>query len=137
MSDAENKSSNADYSWDQFDSEAYFQHYYGEPHPDDDLVIQLAVKAFKKAAADGDSAYDLVDVGTGPNLIPFFAALPVAKHLTAWNMPRAMSIGSTRNSPPTYCARNGSISGRLRARPMPRNSRRRKTHCRRCGRKPR
>ena len=52
MSDAENKSSNADYSWDQFDSEAYFQHYYGEPHPDDDLVIQLAVKAFKKAAAD-------------------------------------------------------------------------------------
>jgi hypothetical protein len=84
MSDAENKSSNADYSWDQFDSEAYFQHYYGEPHPDDDLVIQLAVKAFKKAAANGDSAYDLVDVGTGPNLIPFFAALPVARHLTAW-----------------------------------------------------
>ncbi len=84
MSQAKEPSGNADYVWDQFDSEAYFQHYYGDPHPDDDLVIQLAVKAFKKAAAAGDKPYDLVDVGTGPNLIPFFSALPVSAKLTAW-----------------------------------------------------
>ncbi len=33
-------SGNAEYDWGQFDSEAYFQHCYGEPPPDDDLVIR-------------------------------------------------------------------------------------------------
>jgi hypothetical protein len=37
-------SGNADYQWANFDSEAYFQHYYGEPHPDDDCVIRLPSK---------------------------------------------------------------------------------------------
>jgi len=74
---------NADYEWGRFDSEAYFQHYYGEPHPDDDLVIQLAIEAMKRAAPPGQ-ALDIVDVGTGPNLIPFFCALPRARSLTAW-----------------------------------------------------
>ena len=36
---------NADYQWGQFDPEAYFQHYYGEPHPDDERVIRCAVAA--------------------------------------------------------------------------------------------
>ena len=62
---------NADFQWAKFDSEAYFQHYYGEPHPDDDLVIRVAVDALKRAVPK-DAALDLVDVGTGPNLIPFF-----------------------------------------------------------------
>lgn len=74
---------NADFQWAKFDSEAYFQHYYGEPHPDDDLVIRVAVETLKGAApVDGD--LDVVDVGTGPNLIPFFCALPRARRLTAW-----------------------------------------------------
>jgi hypothetical protein len=34
---------NGDYAWAKFDSEAYFQHYYGDPHPDDDRVIACAV----------------------------------------------------------------------------------------------
>jgi SAM-dependent methyltransferase len=75
--------SNADYQWDKFDSEAYFQHYYGEPHPDDELVIRSAVEALKQALPAGPDL-DMVDVGTGPNLIPFFCALPRAKSLTAW-----------------------------------------------------
>jgi hypothetical protein len=75
---------NADYSWDKFDSEAYFQHYYGDPHPDDDLVIRVAVEALKSARPAGAGALDVVDVGTGPNLIPFFCALPRAGQLTAW-----------------------------------------------------
>lgn len=74
---------NADYHWGQFDSEAYFQHYYGEPHPDDDLVIRHAVTAMK-LAPPLNAELEIVDVGTGPNLIPFFCALPRARRLTAW-----------------------------------------------------
>ena len=80
---AEKQSGNADYSWAKFDSEAYFQHYYGDPHPDDDRVIQCAVAALKRAAPLGGDL-DIVDIGTGPNLIPFFCALPRARSLTAW-----------------------------------------------------
>jgi hypothetical protein len=75
---------NADYAWSEFDSEAYFQHYYGEPHPDDDLVIRAAVHALKGALPAGGDALDVVDVGTGPNLIPLFCALPRARRITAW-----------------------------------------------------
>ena len=76
-------SGNANYRWSQFDSEAYFQHYYGEPHPDDDLVINCAVEAMK-CASPIDAELEVVDVGTGPNLIPLFCALPRARKLTAW-----------------------------------------------------
>ena len=76
-------SGNADYRWAEFDSEAYFQHYYGEPHPDDDLLIRHAVEAMKLAPPLG-AELDIVDVGTGPNLIPFFCALARARQLTAW-----------------------------------------------------
>lgn len=74
---------NAEYQWSEFDSEAYFQHYYGEPHADDELVIQVAVEALKAAPPQG-SGLEVVDVGTGPNLIPLFCALPRARRLTAW-----------------------------------------------------
>ena len=74
---------NADYQWARFDSEAYFQHYYGEPHPDDDRVIRCAVEAMKRAPPVG-AELDVVDVGTGPNLIPLFCALPRARSLTVW-----------------------------------------------------
>ena len=76
-------SRNADYQWAQFDSEAYFQHYYGQPHSDDDLVIRCAIEAMKRASPIG-ADLDMVDVGTGPNLIPFFCMLPRARQLTAW-----------------------------------------------------
>jgi hypothetical protein len=74
---------NADYQWAKFDSEAYFQQYYGEPHRDDDLIARLAAEALRRADPAGN-ALDVVDVGTGPNLIPFFSAYPRARRLTAW-----------------------------------------------------
>lgn len=74
---------NADYRWAEFDAEAYFQHYYGESHPDDDQVVRCAVAALKRALPPGNTL-DFVDVGTGPNLIPLFCALPRAARLTAW-----------------------------------------------------
>ena len=80
---APSRSGNADYQWARFDSEAYFQHYYGEPHPDDDRVIRCAVEAMKHAPPVG-ADLDVVDVGTGPNLIPLFCAMPRARSLTVW-----------------------------------------------------
>jgi hypothetical protein len=74
---------NADFRWAEFDSEAYFQHYYGESHPDDDAVVRSAVAAMKLALPAGNDL-NVVDVGTGPNLIPLFCALPRAAKLTAW-----------------------------------------------------
>jgi hypothetical protein len=74
---------NADYRWAEFDAEAYFQHYYSESHPDDDQVVRCAVTALKRALPAG-SDLDVVDVGTGPNLIPLFCALPRAARLTVW-----------------------------------------------------
>lgn len=77
------RSSNADYQWSQFDSEAYFQHYYGEPHADDDHVIRCAVAAMKEIPPS-PTGLNIIDVGTGPNLIPLMCAMPRARTLTAW-----------------------------------------------------
>lgn len=75
--------SNAAFPWAAFDSEAYFQHYYGTPHRDDERVIASAVRAFAALQSPADGL-DCLDVGTGPNLIPLLAALPRARRLTAW-----------------------------------------------------
>lgn len=69
-------------AWSQFDSEAYFTHYYEDPHPDDDLVVRMTCEAIKRIPAG--APLDAIDVGTGPNLYPMFCALPRAASLTAW-----------------------------------------------------
>ena len=74
---------NGDYPWSTFDPEAYFQHYYGDPHADDDEIAVRVAEEIKRVAFAGNTL-DIVDVGTGPNLIPFLAALPRAGTLTAW-----------------------------------------------------
>ncbi len=74
---------NAEYPWGQFDPEVYFQQYYGEPHPDDDRVVRIAANALKRASPGGNGL-SVLDVGTGPSLIPFLCALPRARRLTAW-----------------------------------------------------
>lgn len=79
MSDGPN--ANSDFAWAKFDPEAYVEHYYADPHPDDDEVVRLTCRAL---AAAGRSDLEAIDVGTGPNLFPLFAALPVSKRLTVW-----------------------------------------------------
>lgn len=74
---------NADFSWSNFDPEAYFHHYYGDPHPDDDRVTEAATQALAKCIPL-ERDLDIIDVGTGPNLIPFLAGYPRARTLTAW-----------------------------------------------------
>lgn len=82
MSDTD-PAANKNFSWSQFDSEAYFQHYYGEPHPDDTMLIERTCAAFK-ALAPASGMLQTVDVGTGPSLIPLMCAVPAASEMTAW-----------------------------------------------------
>lgn len=74
---------NDSFSWSHFDPEAYFQHYYGEPHVDDERVVRHACAALAAAEPVG-SGLETIDVGTGPNLFPLFCALPRAASITAW-----------------------------------------------------
>ncbi|HRP11814.1 MAG TPA: hypothetical protein PLK37_12330 [Terricaulis sp.] len=78
---------NEDFAWSRFDPEAYVAHYYAEPHPDDDRVVRLTAEAL--AACAGAGEIETLDVGTGPNLFPLFAALPVARRVTAWEYSEA------------------------------------------------
>jgi len=64
------------------DPEIYFAHYYEDPHPDDDVVLRIACEAIRESRPAGPLA--CLDVGTGANLYPLFAALPRAASLTAW-----------------------------------------------------
>lgn len=75
-------SGNDAFPWARFNPDAYVEHYYGDPHPDDDRVVRLTCAALA-AGAKGRPALDVIDVGTGPNLFPWFAALPYARTLTA------------------------------------------------------
>lgn len=70
---------NDDFAWSKFDPDAYVAHYYADPHPDDDEVVRMTCAALASAERDD---LETIDVGTGPNLFPLFAALPVAKRLT-------------------------------------------------------
>ncbi len=91
-----------DAPWQDFDPEAYFRHYYGEPHPDDDTLTFLAAKALRNAQTVPGRDLDIIDVGTGPSLIPLLAALPVATRLTAWEfaVPNLQWLHNEITSPP-------------------------------------
>jgi len=78
---------NEDFAWSRFDPEAYVAHYYADPHPDDDRVVRLTAEAL--AVCAGAREIETLDVGTGPNLFPLLAALPVAKRVTAWEYSEA------------------------------------------------
>ncbi len=77
---------NEDFVWANFDPDAYVAHYYSDPHPDDDEVVRLTCAAL---AAAGRDDLETIDVGTGPNLFPLFAALPVARRLTVCEYARS------------------------------------------------
>lgn len=74
---------NEDFGWSNFDPQSYVDHYYADPHPDDDEVVRRTCAALMSGAA-GRTDLEVLDVGTGPNLFPLLAALPVARTITAW-----------------------------------------------------
>ena len=68
----------------QFDPEAYFQHYYGEPHPDDERVIRLRGSGHESRRRRSTRSWmssmsALVQVS-----FHSCARLPRARRLTAW-----------------------------------------------------
>jgi len=75
------RGANNEFGWSKFDPDSYIEHYYADPHPDDDEVVRRTCQAL---IASGRTNLDVIDVGTGPNLFPLLAALPVARTLTAW-----------------------------------------------------
>ena len=83
MSETGEPAGNDSFAWSHFDPEAYFQHYYGDPHADEEGVIRHACAVLKAAKPAGDGL-ETVDIGTGPNLIPLFCALPRAASITVW-----------------------------------------------------
>jgi hypothetical protein len=74
---------NADYPWDQFDSEAYLNHNYGEPHDLDRIIIKRIGRFFEDMRPDR-SNWRALDVGSGTNLYPALAMLPVAGEISLW-----------------------------------------------------
>jgi hypothetical protein len=86
--DDRERTSNSGVDWDRFDPEAYRQHYYAEPHADDDRLARLSAEAFA-AWHPPRARVDAVDVGTGANLFPLLAALPKVTSITAYEHSRS------------------------------------------------
>lgn len=82
---------NEEFGWSNFDPQSYVDHYYADPHPDDDEVVRRTCAALIAGAA-GRTDLEVLDVGTGPNLFPLLSALPVARAITAWEY-AASNIG--------------------------------------------
>jgi NNMT/PNMT/TEMT family len=76
---------NADYPWDEFNSEDYFVHNYASMRDDDQQILSIIRDFFADRLA-GVSPGSLrgIDVGTGSNLYPALAMLPFCKQITLY-----------------------------------------------------
>jgi len=70
---------NADFPWDSFASESYFEHNYGSVRSDDRRIVEFIRDFF--AAADIPEGTRGIDVGTGPNLYPALAMVPFCSRI--------------------------------------------------------
>lgn len=74
---------NADVEWDEFDSEAYFEHNYGELHREDAEIIRIVADFFQRVAPR-DWRERAIDVGSGANLYPAMTMLPFASEVVLY-----------------------------------------------------
>jgi hypothetical protein len=74
------RAGNADFDWDTFDSEAYFEHNYNELRRDDSAIIQIVAEYFRRVGADR-WRNRAIDCGTGANLYPAMTMLPFASEI--------------------------------------------------------
>lgn len=78
---------NADCPWDRFDSDAYQRHNYHTLHDLDRAIIERLGRFFavhKARAAGAGAEWHGIDVGSGTNLYPALAMLPLARTITLW-----------------------------------------------------
>ncbi|MFC4535462.1 SCO2525 family SAM-dependent methyltransferase [Sphaerisporangium dianthi] len=73
---------NSDFPWDEFDSQSYYRHNYRTIR-DDDRAILGEVRDFFSSFGDRSGLKGL-DVGTGANLYPALALLPLCDEITMW-----------------------------------------------------
>jgi hypothetical protein len=73
--------SNEKFPWDSFDSEWYLQHNYGAGLRDDDKEILERIGTFFTGLGQPRLRHGL-DVGTGTNLYPVLAMLPLCHRIT-------------------------------------------------------
>jgi len=78
---------NADCPWDLFDSEWYLQRNYGTLRDDDREIIETLAEFFAKQAPTRH--WHGIDVGSGTNLYPALAMLPLTETVTLWEYSRA------------------------------------------------
>ncbi|MDR7273844.1 SCO2525 family SAM-dependent methyltransferase [Catenuloplanes atrovinosus] len=104
--------SNAEWAWDAFDSDWYFEHNYGSLRDDDSEILDYLGDFF--AAAQPRRHGRAIDVGTGTNLYPALSMLPWADRVTLYERARTNRAWLTRQrqSPsPSWAA----FTERLRA----------------------
>jgi NNMT/PNMT/TEMT family len=79
---------NEQFPWDSFDPEWYLNHNYGTLRDDDRQILHRLGEFFNKAGQSGEVGQDRlshgVDVGSGANLYPLLAMLPLCGHVTLW-----------------------------------------------------
>jgi hypothetical protein len=73
---------NEQFPWDNFDSEWYLNHNYGKLRDDDRQILHRLGEFFNKV--DRDRLRHGVDVGSGANLYPLLAMLPLCGRVTLW-----------------------------------------------------
>jgi hypothetical protein len=71
---------NEQFPWDRFDSKWYLNHNYGTLRDDDRQILRLLGEFFSKVGR-GRLSHG-VDVGTGANLYPLLAMLPLCDRVT-------------------------------------------------------
>ncbi|GLI01193.1 SCO2525 family SAM-dependent methyltransferase [Phytohabitans aurantiacus] len=78
---------NADCPWELFDPDRYLQHNYGELRPPDQTIIKHVGRFFAAQRALRERSgrqWHGIDVGSGTNLYPALAMLPLASTITLW-----------------------------------------------------
>jgi hypothetical protein len=78
---------NADYPWDLFDSEWYLRRNYRTLRDDDRAIIEVIANFFATYAPTRH--WHGIDVGSGTNLYPSLAILPLADTVTLWEYSEA------------------------------------------------
>ncbi len=73
--------SNEEFPWDSFDSEWYLEHNYGKLRDDDHHILER-LAAFFGDLGRPNRLWDGIDVGSGTNLYPVLAMLPLCGRIT-------------------------------------------------------
>ncbi|WP_261564575.1 SCO2525 family SAM-dependent methyltransferase [Frankia gtarii] len=75
---------NADFPWDEFDTTAYLRHNYQTLRSDDQQILELVRDFFADSLPVGGAKG--LDLGSGPNLYPALAMLPLCDEITLFEL---------------------------------------------------